>query len=193
MSKIYVFLSCFLLLTLSAFSEDAAKEPITQYAVYFSPEDHLADQLIALINSEQKSIKAAVYCLQHRGVAKALIDAQKRGVKIEILVDRFSVKARSPMKKLAAAKIPIFVWNPPAEETNKRRKSLMHDKFCVFNNHTVWTGSFNFTMEADTRNQENALVLQNNDLAARYLKEFERLKGNGAQHFAAFLEEKNKF
>ena len=108
----------------------------------------------------------------HRGVAKALIEAKKRGVDIELIVDPYSVKVRSPLKKMADAQIPIFVWNPPPVVSNnrwKQQKPLMHEKFCIFGRDTIWTGSFNFTFQADTANCENVIVLENRGIATQYL------------------------
>jgi hypothetical protein len=61
------------------------KEPIVNYQVLFSPDDKIADELISLIGMEKRSIKAAVYCLMHRGIANALIDAHERGVNVEVI------------------------------------------------------------------------------------------------------------
>ena len=68
----------------------------------------------------------------------------------------------------------------------------MHDKFCVLGNNRVWTGSFNFTAEAANANQENVIVLDNEEIASRYLKEFDRLKREGCQPFSDYLAETAK-
>lgn len=173
---------------LHAFSHE--KEPIANYQVLFSPEDHVADQLIALIEKEQKSIKAAVYCLMHRGIVNALIKAYERGVQVEVIVDPYSIKPRSPVKKMHEAKLPLFVWNPsmPTIQTKsgrkvKKRRPLMHDKFCVLGDKRVWTGSFNFTFEATNANRENVIILESREIALLYLEEFEHLKKEGCQSF----------
>jgi phosphatidylserine/phosphatidylglycerophosphate/cardiolipin synthase-like enzyme len=172
------------------------KEPIVNYQVLFSPEDHVADQLISLIQKEQTSIKAAIYCLTHRGIGKALIEAHERGVCVEVIIDPYSIKSRSPVKKMHEANLPIFVWNPSTfiiEDKNgkkvKKQRSLMHDKFCVFGNKLVWTGSFNFTFEGTHSNRENVIVFENKEIAARYLEEFEHLKKEGCQSCHDYLSQ----
>jgi phosphatidylserine/phosphatidylglycerophosphate/cardiolipin synthase-like enzyme len=179
-----------------SFASAQEKQPITNYQVFFSPEDRVADTLISMIEKEKNSVKAAVYCLMHRGIAKALMDAYHRGVKVEVIIDPYSVKSRSPVKKMSEAQVPLFVWNPrsvamdaPNGKKAKKRRSLMHDKFCVLGNSRVWTGSFNFTAEAANANQENVIVLDNEEIASRYLKEFDRLKREGCQPFSTYVAE----
>ncbi len=164
------------------------------YHIYFSPEDHLADRLIALIKKEKKSIRAAVYCLMDRSIANALIEAHKRGVDVEVITDPFSVKARSPLQKMENAQVPLFVWSPPEFipyeiKKGEKRKALMHDKFCVFGEAVVWTGSFNFTREANNYHRENAIVFENEEIAIGYLKEFERIKEKGAVPYAEYASQ----
>jgi phosphatidylserine/phosphatidylglycerophosphate/cardiolipin synthase-like enzyme len=169
------------------------KEPISNYQVLFSPKDHIAEELIKLIQKEQKSIKAAVYCLMHRGIAKALIDAHERGVHVEVIIDPYSLKSRSPVKKMHEANVPLFIWNPSVPTTQaknarkvKKHRPLMHDKFCILGNNLVWTGSFNFTFEGTQANRENVIVLENKEIASRYLEEFEHLKREGCQGFSEY-------
>ncbi len=169
-------------------------QPIVNYEVLFSPEDRVADKLIALINQEKKSIKAAVYCLMHRGIVAALIEAHKRGVSVEVIVDSYSLKSRSPVKKMGTENLSVFVWNPSEQvkvsktgKKVKQRKSLMHDKFCILGESKVWTGSFNFTFEATQNNKENVIILENAEVAQRYISEFENLKKQGCVPLSEYL------
>jgi phosphatidylserine/phosphatidylglycerophosphate/cardiolipin synthase-like enzyme len=151
--------------------------------LYFSPDDQPAEQLIKAIKEEKTSIYIAVYCLTHRGIVQALIDAKNRNVAIEIIVDPFSRVAAKVLDKLIEAKIPVYLWKPKVKEGS--RTPLMHDKFCVFGAQSVWTGSFNFTYDANARNQENALLIHNPALAARYKEQFQRIKERGCTPLAA--------
>lgn len=142
--------------------------------VYFSSQDHLGDKLNDLIAKENRSIRIAIYGFFHREIADALIKAKKRGVDIEIIVDPFSVKKRSPLKRMARAGIPIYVWDAPPGQNGK--SPLMHNKFSVFGDRVVWTGSFNFTFEADRFHSENAVVIASDIAASRYLEEYQKIK-----------------
>ena len=57
----------------------------------------------------------------------------------------------------------------------------MHNKFMLFSQTVdgkalVWTGSYNFTMSANEKNQENVVIIENEALSEAYTKSFERLK-----------------
>lgn len=52
---------------------------------------------------------------------------------------------------------------------------LMHDKFCVIDNQVVITGSYNWTNNAEFRNDENITVEKDPEQATRYSQEYRRL------------------
>jgi phosphatidylserine/phosphatidylglycerophosphate/cardiolipin synthase-like enzyme len=52
---------------------------------------------------------------------------------------------------------------------------LMHHKLILIDDSIVITGSYNFTNSAETRNDENVIILFNTEAAARYLDEFWRV------------------
>ncbi len=171
-----------------------AKEPIVNYQVLFSPEAGVADQLISMIEKENRSIKVAIYALMHSGIARALIEAHGRGVDVQVIVDPFSVKNRSLVRKLESTDLPIYVWSPAEKykrnkngKNVKQRPSLMHDKFCVLGDTQVWTGSCNFTFQASLSNRENVVILESAELASSFLEEFERLKREGCVPLKEYL------
>lgn len=140
-----------------------------------------------MIEQEKKSIFVAIYCMTHRAIASALIDARKRGVEVEVLVDRFSVKIKAPLGKMVEAGIPVHVWDPDAARRKKAHRPLMHNKFCVFGSDVVWTGSFNFTYEASKMHQENVVVIRDRELASIYKNEFMNIKLKSCVPFGSFV------
>ena len=167
---------------------------VTSHAtVYFSPDDQLDYRLIEEIEKESKSIYVCSYNFTHQKIANALIDAKKRGVEVEVIVDRFSVKNKAPLQKLADAGIPVYVWDPDRMKRKMDHRPLMHNKFCVFGTDRVWTGSFNLTYEASKLHQENALVLQDAALAAAFKGQFQTIKLRSCipyRSYAALLSKK---
>lgn len=54
----------------------------------------------------------------------------------------------------------------------------MHNKFAVIDNAVTLTGSYNWTISASTKNQENILILESKAVCINYTKEFNRLWGS---------------
>jgi phosphatidylserine/phosphatidylglycerophosphate/cardiolipin synthase-like enzyme len=152
--------------------------------VYFSPEDHLADHLLELINKEEKSIRVAIYGFTHYRIATALINAKKRGVKVEVLIDPFSIGTKTPIKRLVDAGIAVHVFSP--KNVPEGKHPLLHDKFCVFGETLVWTGSFNFTYSADTQHQENAVLIDDKEIVERFSKKFASIKRNSCVSYSTY-------
>ena len=163
--------------------------------VLFSPKDHVATQLIDRIDKEETQVLVAVYCLSHRGVSDALIRAKRRGVHVELLVDPFSLMCKMAIGKLTHAKVDLSVWDAslyvPAKGGKAMhmggRRALMHNKFCVFGNSVVWTGSFNFTYDATFAHRENVVVIEDKELAARYQKEFQEIKQQASRPYTEYM------
>ena len=53
----------------------------------------------------------------------------------------------------------------------------MHHKVMIVDGSIVIVGSYNFTNSAETRNDENLLVIYNDQIAAQFLEEFKRVYG----------------
>lgn len=171
-----------------AFSAESSK-------VYFSPKDDVASRLISRIDNEKKQILVAVYCLTHRGVADALVKAKKRGVVVDVIVDPFSLKSRIAVLKLKQGGVTVSVWDPdlivPKEggklSRQSNRRPLMHDKFCVFGDSVVWTGSFNFTYDATRFHRENVIVIDDSEIAAQFQKQFFDIKSQGTRVYSDYV------
>ena len=167
----------------------------TDVQVFFSPKDNVATHLIDRIDNEEKQVLVAVYCLSHRGVSDALIRAKRRGVQVEVIVDPFSLYSKMALGKLTHAKVDLSVWDEKLSVPIRGgkamqhggRRPLMHNKFCVFGDSVVWTGSFNFTYDATYAHRENVVVIEDEKLAACYIREFQEIKKLGARPFTEFM------
>lgn len=147
--------------------------------VFFSPDDKVQEALVYLIEHEKKSIKAAVFVFTDAAIAKALLAAHERGVRIELVVDSTGLRDRfNRIKVLQEQGIPVFVYNTISDSS---LSGYMHNKFVLFAHNllerpVVWTGSCNFTRAAHEKNQENAVLLDESWIIAKYARQFERLK-----------------
>ena len=138
---------------------------------YFSDGDRIAERIIAAINHSQKSIHLSMYDLTQPEIAASLEAAHRRGLEIRIVADeRQSHEPHSEIPYLASQGIPVRL-----SRGYRGNRSIMHNKFAVFDGRIVETGSFNWTTSADRYNFENALFLSEPAVAARYESEFERI------------------
>jgi phosphatidylserine/phosphatidylglycerophosphate/cardiolipin synthase-like enzyme len=141
--------------------------------------------LIEQINRETQSIHVCVYTFSHRAIADALVEAKQRGVDVEVIIDKVSVKNKASLQRLIDAGIPVHVWDPDRLKRKIAHRPLMHNKFCVFSD-KVWTGSFNFTYEASTIHQENALILHDAVLVSAYKGQFYTIKLRSCTPLASY-------
>lgn len=149
--------------------------------VFFSPDDNIKQELVNLIDTEKQAIRVAIYSFTDKEIAQALINAKKRGVTVELVTDPSNIYAQySKVSMLEREGIPVFVYDPEHEKENNY--ALMHHKFVVFDCCTqsrkpfVWTGSYNFTKSASTKNQENVVVLADEKTVQQFTAQFDRLK-----------------
>ena len=146
---------------------------------FFTPQDDLTALCVAMIDAEQKSIHAAMYMFTDKKVAQALINAKKRGVHVEIILDQISMISCGKGKLLQESGVPIFVHRTQA--FNPYTMALMHHKFFVFgqnkdNKSLLWTGSWNSTLRATQHNDENVIILDDEEVIASYLAAFFKLQ-----------------
>jgi len=137
---------------------------------YFSPRGGCEEAVIGLIRHSKKTIDVAIYSFTDRKIAKALIDAHDRGVKVRVIIDYGNGKSRycvGPL--LEKAGIPVRY---------KRGSGggLMHNKYAIYDGKVLSTGSFNWTSNANKRNDENLVVIRNDrHLVELYQKNFNKL------------------
>jgi phosphatidylserine/phosphatidylglycerophosphate/cardiolipin synthase-like enzyme len=135
--------------------------------VLFCPEDACADELVSQINSAQESVDIAIYSFTLDSISKALIDAKERGVVVRVIFDYVQAANKySEDEKLLEENIFVKI---------KKGSGLMHNKFVVIDGVKVITGSFNYSQNANTKNDENLLILLNEMIAKEYAIEFEEL------------------
>lgn len=138
---------------------------------YFSDGDRVADRMISAINRTQKSLHVAIYDLTHADIVAALEVAHHRAVDIRIVADdRQSREPHSEISYLRSRGLAVRL-----SRGYKGNRSIMHNKFAVFDGKLAVTGSFNWTTSADNYNFENALFISDPTIVARFEDEFERI------------------
>ncbi len=129
-------------------------------------ENSIEYRLIEKINNADSSLHGAFFEFDLQSVADALISAHKRGVDVSLVYDNDHTDSDPQMAEMIKAGIKAV----PDE-----RSAYMHNKFLVVDNQCVWTGSFNLTVNAAYKNNENAFYLCNQSLADNYQAEFSEM------------------
>jgi phosphatidylserine/phosphatidylglycerophosphate/cardiolipin synthase-like enzyme len=141
------------------------------YSAAFAPGQALP-LVLDTIRGARSTLLVAAYAFTSRPVATALRDAQRRGVRVFVVVDAGEATATySAARFLANERVPVRI---------NARHALQHNKFMVADDRHVQTGSFNYTAAAAQRNAENVLVVHEAPtLAAQYGAAWRRLWDEG--------------
>jgi phospholipase D len=136
--------------------------PTSAYNVCFTPPSGCARLLAKEIHKAKHNIYVQAFDFTSDIIARSLIDAKRRGVKVEILVDRQSKNSvHSKVADFKKAGIKVLV---------DRVSGIAHNKVMVLDHKKVVTGSYNFTTGADNRNAENLMLIEDKFVANTYYK-----------------------
>jgi phosphatidylserine/phosphatidylglycerophosphate/cardiolipin synthase-like enzyme len=135
--------------------------------VYFTPGDHCAEKIINEINHENNRILVQAYQFTAANIAKALVQAKRRGVTVKIILDKSQYRSKRYSSALFFDHMGIPVWID-------HKPAIAHNKILILGNHTVITGSYNFSKAAENRNAENLLIIKSKNLAERYSQNFDK-------------------
>jgi len=148
----YKYIFFFLIfLTSCTITANIIKEPFSKLDVYFCPRDVCQEKIIELIDVST-DIKCAFYELNLPELIEKLKEKNA-----EVIVEDSTYEDEFSTGYSAA---------------------LMHNKFCVFDNRIVLTGSMNPTERGNYYNNNNIVIVESRTLAKNYLDEFNELKQN---------------
>ena len=131
---------------------------------YFCPEDDCAFHVIGLIKNAESSVYFMAFSFTNEEIADALI---KKNVEVRGIFDA----QQSSSKFSQLKRMRDFGVNAKKDAG----KYKMHHKVFIIDNKTVATGSFNPSLSADERNDENILIIHDKRIASAFLKEFDSL------------------
>jgi len=156
-------------------STAGSEVPTTDWiTIYFSnPDDPEAGSyrggpdaaLATAIEEAHFRVDAAIYHLNLWSLRDALLAAHQRGVTVRIVIESDHLD-EAEIQELIEAGIHVV---------SDRRESLMHNKFVIIDNHEIWTGSMNFTVNGAYKNDNNLVRIRSSRLAENYLSEFEEM------------------
>lgn len=121
--------------------------------LWFLPDAPQAlDRLLELLSSAKKSIKVAMFTFTHPKLIQALVDAHKRGVDVEVVIDYDSSRQTSQRayQRFKREKMNVLV---------SQRTGLLHEKVAIIDDASLVAGSTNWTKAAFTNNHEALCIL----------------------------------
>jgi phosphatidylserine/phosphatidylglycerophosphate/cardiolipin synthase-like enzyme len=125
--------------------------------------DDPARVLADYIGQTRTHLDVCAHELDHPLITDALLAAWRRGVRVRLVTETNYLDERG-VQALRAADVPVV--------DDRRDGALMHNKFIVFDNTAVWTGSMNFTENCTDRNDNHGLYFADDRLAANYATKF---------------------
>jgi len=130
--------------------------------VYFSPKGGATDAVVNALDQATNSVLGQAYSFTSAPIAKALVDAHRRGVKVQVILDHSQrTEKYSEADFLKNSGIPTLIDS---------RHAIAHNKIMIIDDCVVVTGSFNFTKAAEEHNAENLLVINDPVLARQYVE-----------------------
>jgi phosphatidylserine/phosphatidylglycerophosphate/cardiolipin synthase-like enzyme len=130
--------------------------------VYFSPHGGCTDAIVRELDKAQGTVLVQAYSFTSYRIAKAILDAHKRGVKVEVILDK---SQRTDQYSSAT-----FLYNSGIPVKIDAVHVIAQNKIMIIDGETAITGSFNFTRAAEEKNAENLLVIRDKKLAEQYIK-----------------------
>jgi phosphatidylserine/phosphatidylglycerophosphate/cardiolipin synthase-like enzyme len=140
----------------------------TLIEVYYSPDDGTINRLVELVDGAEKSIHFLAYSFTSDQLADAMIDRAQDGVTVEGVFDSYQYGSNTGTEydRLKDAGLGIYLDG---------RSWKMHHKVIIIDEQIVITGSYNFSYSAETKNDENTLIIHNPEIAALYLEAYQKI------------------
>lgn len=142
----------------------ADKKPVRNDA-YFNG---IADKIIKELDKARVSIHVCIAWFTNQSIADKLVEKYKQGIDVKVIF----------YDDHTNSKFGVNIDGIPFKAVRGSRGGLMHNKYCVIDNQIVITGSYNWSENAENKNDENAAVMYDYDRASDYSVEFRKMFGS---------------
>ncbi len=150
---------------------------VTFPQVYFSP--GIQDVLIKFIHDENKNLSGAWYEFTLYKAAEAIITGmKKRKITASLIVNGdYQRNFCVPLKCIIKNGGKVYAKDKERNRDKPGKYEHMHHKFMIFEDNVdhkklIWTGSFNATGQADLKNCENVVILDDPESIKKFEEEF---------------------
>lgn len=138
------------------------RQPVVNEAHF----QEIQNRILSALDEAKVSIRVVVAWFTNDLLFNKLVEKYKEGIDVRVAIYDDGINRKHG----------IDISQVPRDLIRRgRRGGLMHDKFCVIDNQVVITGSYNWTNNAEFRNDENITVEKDPEQATRYSQEYRRL------------------
>jgi len=139
---------------------------------YFCPEDKCEKNVLDVLDSATESVYFMTFSFTSDEIGEKLISLHNRGVEVKGVMEKSQKNKYVEFDTLSNAGIDVM-WD--------NNKANMHHKVFIIDEKTVITGSYNPTGNGNKRNDENVVIVHNEDIASKYIEEFEKVRNPDAE------------
>jgi len=141
----------------------------TRIDIYFSPDDGVINSLVNLLNGAKESIYFLTFSFTSNELGEIIRAKDEAGLTVAGVMDEEQISSNQgteydPFKQ---AGIDVRIDGNAGQ---------MHHKVFILDEEIVVLGSYNFSQNAEVRNDENLIIVYNPIIAEQFMMEFERVQ-----------------
>jgi phosphatidylserine/phosphatidylglycerophosphate/cardiolipin synthase-like enzyme len=151
----------------------------TQVDVMFSPDDIVVDRLSTLLGEAQQSIYFLAYSFGSNDLGNVIRERASQGIAVGGVLesDQVTSEQANPnqvdeLNLFRQAGVDIRLDGQP---------EVMNHKIMIIDGKIVIVGSYDFTNRAENENDENVLIIYNEEIAQKFMEEFQRVQSRAQQ------------
>lgn len=135
--------------------------------------DNIQAQIIEQLQKAKTHIQVAVAWLTDTEVIKVLHQKTSEGVKVEIILNNDDINKMRAFELGEMEKVGAKIYRYTNDQDG-----IMHHKFCIIDSQKLLIGSYNWTYNASTKNNESVMFFEgvNNDAINSFIETFKAMK-----------------
>ncbi len=136
-----------------------------KYENYFCPEDECEKRMIESLQTARESVYFMAFSFTSRPISDFLI-SNKNNLDIKGVIEKTQNSEWCVFDAMNKSGMDVRLDKNPKN---------MHHKVFIIDKSTVVLGSYNPTKSGNERNDENILIIHDEEIASRFIEEFERV------------------
>jgi phosphatidylserine/phosphatidylglycerophosphate/cardiolipin synthase-like enzyme len=141
----------------------------TRIDVIFSPDDGALAKLVPLMENAQESIYFLAYSFTSNQLGEIVRQQAEAGITVAGVMDDEQIRSNQGTEFDPFRQAELDVRIDGIE-------GLLHHKVFIVDESIVVLGSYNFSQNAEERNDENLMIIYNPVIARQFLLEFQRVQ-----------------